>query len=54
MATNMAELMALLKGPNRASSSFTPPLGYGPAVDPSPWAQPTLIPDSECAGSPSG
>ncbi|OWM63158.1 hypothetical protein CDL15_Pgr026473 [Punica granatum] len=38
MATNMAELMALLKGPNRASSSFTPPPGYGPAVDPSPWA----------------
>ncbi|OWM78064.1 hypothetical protein CDL15_Pgr018633 [Punica granatum] len=37
MATNMAELMALLKGPNRASLSFTPPPGYGPAVDPSPW-----------------
>ncbi|OWM88915.1 hypothetical protein CDL15_Pgr020869 [Punica granatum] len=46
MATNMAELMALLKGPNRVSSSFTPPPGYGPAVDPSPWAQPTLIPDN--------
>ncbi|PKI30830.1 hypothetical protein CRG98_048779, partial [Punica granatum] len=46
MATNMAELMALLKGPNRASSSFTSPSGYGPAVDPSPWAQPTLIPDN--------
>ncbi|PKI74788.1 hypothetical protein CRG98_004806 [Punica granatum] len=46
MATNMAELMALLKGPNRASSSFTPPPRYGPAVDPSPWAQPTLINDN--------
>ncbi|PKI75684.1 hypothetical protein CRG98_003944 [Punica granatum] len=46
MATNMAELMALLKCPNLASSRFTPPLGYRPAVDPSPWAQPTLIPDN--------
>ncbi|PKI60098.1 hypothetical protein CRG98_019506 [Punica granatum] len=27
MATNMTELMALLKSPNRASSSFTPPPG---------------------------
>ncbi|PKI72161.1 hypothetical protein CRG98_007430 [Punica granatum] len=44
MATNMAELMALLKGPNRVSSSFTPPPGYERAVDPSPWAKPTLIP----------
>ncbi|PKI58005.1 hypothetical protein CRG98_021585 [Punica granatum] len=46
MVTNMAELMALLKGPNRASSSFTPSPGYGPAVNPSPWAQPTLIHDN--------
>ncbi|OWM83611.1 hypothetical protein CDL15_Pgr004040 [Punica granatum] len=53
MATNMAEFMALLKGPNRASSSFTPPPGYGPAVDPSPWAQPTLIPDNVQAHGPS-
>ncbi|OWM68183.1 hypothetical protein CDL15_Pgr016383 [Punica granatum] len=52
MATNMAELMALLKGPNRASSSFTPPPGYGPAVDPSPWAQPTLIPDNGDTSAP--
>ncbi|PKI49574.1 hypothetical protein CRG98_030030 [Punica granatum] len=52
MATNMAELMALLKGPNRASSSFTPPLGYGPTVDPSPWAQPTLIPDNGDTSAP--
>ncbi|PKI55789.1 hypothetical protein CRG98_023817 [Punica granatum] len=52
MATNMAELMALLKGPNRASSSFTSPPGYGPAVDPSPWAQPTLIPDNGDTSAP--
>ncbi|PKI56919.1 hypothetical protein CRG98_022692 [Punica granatum] len=52
MATNMAELMALLKGPNRVSSSFTPPPGYGPAVDPSPWAQPTLIPDNGDTSAP--
>ncbi|XP_031394416.1 extensin-like [Punica granatum] len=52
MATNMAELMALLKGPNRASLSFTPPLGYGPAVDPNPWAQPTLIPDNGDTSAP--
>ncbi|PKI73582.1 hypothetical protein CRG98_006030 [Punica granatum] len=52
MATNMAELMALLKGPNRASSSFTSPPGYEPAVDPSPWAQPTLIPDNGDTSAP--
>ncbi|XP_031394689.1 extensin-like [Punica granatum] len=52
MATNMAELVALLKGPNRASSSFTPPPGYGPAVDPNPWAQPTLIPDNGDTSAP--
>ncbi|PKI35060.1 hypothetical protein CRG98_044549 [Punica granatum] len=52
MATNMAELMALLKGPNRASSSFTPPPRYGPAVNPSPWAQPTLITDNGDTSAP--
>ncbi|PKI49433.1 hypothetical protein CRG98_030165 [Punica granatum] len=52
MATNMVELMALLKGPNRASSSFTPPPGYRPAVDPNPWAQPTLIPDNGDTSAP--
>ncbi|XP_031398497.1 extensin-like [Punica granatum] len=52
MATNMAELMTLLKGPNRASSSFTPPPGYGPAVNPSPRAQPTLIPDNGDTSAP--
>ncbi|PKI59188.1 hypothetical protein CRG98_020417 [Punica granatum] len=30
MATNMAELLALLRGPNWASSSSTPPPGSGP------------------------
>ncbi|PKI63840.1 hypothetical protein CRG98_015824 [Punica granatum] len=34
MTTNMAELFALLRGPNRASSSSTPPPGQGPTVDP--------------------
>ncbi|PKI74254.1 hypothetical protein CRG98_005375 [Punica granatum] len=48
----MAELMALLKGPNRASSSFTPPPGYESAVDPSPWAQPTLILDNGDTSAP--
>ncbi|XP_031391741.1 extensin-like [Punica granatum] len=52
MATNMTELMALLKSPNRASSSFTPPPGYGPAVDPNPWAQPTLILDNGDTSAP--
>ncbi|OWM74740.1 hypothetical protein CDL15_Pgr008278 [Punica granatum] len=41
MATNMAKLLALLRGPNRASSSSTPPPGPGPTVDPTPWAPPT-------------
>ncbi|PKI73122.1 hypothetical protein CRG98_006487, partial [Punica granatum] len=40
MATNMAELLALLRGPNRASSSSTPPPGPGPTVDPTPEAPP--------------
>ncbi|PKI26072.1 hypothetical protein CRG98_049239, partial [Punica granatum] len=30
MAANMAELLALLRGLNRASSSSTPPPGQGP------------------------
>ncbi|PKH69531.1 hypothetical protein CRG98_050102, partial [Punica granatum] len=41
MAANMAELLALLKGPNRASSSSTPSPGQGPIVDPTPWVPPT-------------
>ncbi|XP_031387220.1 extensin-like [Punica granatum] len=41
MAANMAEMMALLRGPNRASSSSTPPLACGLTVDPAPWVPPT-------------
>ncbi|PKI53103.1 hypothetical protein CRG98_026508 [Punica granatum] len=52
MATNMAELMALLKGPNRTSSSSTPPPGYKPAVDPNPWALPTFVQESRDALAP--
>ncbi|PKI66136.1 hypothetical protein CRG98_013470 [Punica granatum] len=44
MATNMAELLALLRGPNRASSSSTPPPGPGPTADPTSWAPPTQAP----------
>ncbi|XP_031395738.1 extensin-like [Punica granatum] len=45
MAADMAELMALLKGPNRASSNSTPPPGYEPTVDPNPWVPPTHAPE---------
>ncbi|PKI63910.1 hypothetical protein CRG98_015691 [Punica granatum] len=37
MVADMVKLMALLKGPNLASSNSTPPSGYGPTVDPNPW-----------------
>ncbi|XP_031387138.1 extensin-like [Punica granatum] len=46
MATNMAELFALFRGPNRASSSSTPPSGQEPMVDPTPWIPPTHAPES--------
>ncbi|XP_031378433.1 vegetative cell wall protein gp1-like [Punica granatum] len=46
MTTNMAELFALLRGPNRASSSSTPPPGQGPTVDPTSWIPPTQVPES--------
>ncbi|XP_031378367.1 pollen-specific leucine-rich repeat extensin-like protein 1 [Punica granatum] len=46
MATNMAELLALLRGPNRASLSSTPPPGQGPTADPTPWAPPTQAPEN--------
>ncbi|PKI58275.1 hypothetical protein CRG98_021357 [Punica granatum] len=52
MATNMAELLALLSGPNRASSSSTPPPGPGPTVDPTPWAPPTQAPENVEAPAP--
>ncbi|PKI37561.1 hypothetical protein CRG98_042052 [Punica granatum] len=53
MATNMAELLALLRGPNRASSSSTPPPGPGLTVDPTPWAPPTQAPENVEAPAPS-
>ncbi|PKI65579.1 hypothetical protein CRG98_014079 [Punica granatum] len=46
MATNMAELLALLRGPNCTSSSTTPPPGQGPIVDPTPWVLPTQAPEN--------
>ncbi|PKI77686.1 pollen-specific leucine-rich repeat extensin-like protein 3 [Punica granatum] len=52
MATNMVELMALLKGPNCTSSSSTPPPRYGPAVDPNPWALLTFVQESGDALAP--
>ncbi|PKI60424.1 hypothetical protein CRG98_019188, partial [Punica granatum] len=52
MATNMAKLLALLRGPNRASSSSTPPPGPGPTVDPTPWAPPTQAPENVEAPAP--
>ncbi|PKI61407.1 hypothetical protein CRG98_018181 [Punica granatum] len=52
MAANMAELFALLRGPNRASSSSTPPPGQGPTVDPTPWVLPTQVPENIDAPAP--
>ncbi|XP_031392177.1 leucine-rich repeat extensin-like protein 5 [Punica granatum] len=46
MTTNMAELFALLRGPNRASSSSTPPSRQGPTVDPTSWIPPTQVPEN--------
>ncbi|PKI31502.1 hypothetical protein CRG98_048112 [Punica granatum] len=45
MAADMAKLMALLRAPNRTSSNSTPPPGYGPTVDPSPWIPPAHTPE---------
>ncbi|PKI48814.1 hypothetical protein CRG98_030791 [Punica granatum] len=52
MATNMAELLALLRGPNRASSSSTPSPRPGPTVDPTPRAPPTQAPENVEAPAP--
>ncbi|XP_031392211.1 extensin-like [Punica granatum] len=52
MASNMAELLALLRGPNRASSSSTPPPGQGPTVDPTPRVPPTQAPENMDAPAP--
>ncbi|PKI39904.1 hypothetical protein CRG98_039706, partial [Punica granatum] len=46
MATNMAELLALLRGPNRASLSSTPPPGQGLTADPTPWVPQTQAPEN--------
>ncbi|PKI59084.1 hypothetical protein CRG98_020539 [Punica granatum] len=43
MATDMAELMALVKGLTSTSSSSTSPSGIGPTVDLIPWVLPTLV-----------
>ncbi|PKI43698.1 hypothetical protein CRG98_035897 [Punica granatum] len=47
MASDITELMALLRGPNHASSSVISPLTHGSMVDPSPWVPPTLAPESD-------
>ncbi|OWM84362.1 hypothetical protein CDL15_Pgr021931 [Punica granatum] len=52
MAANMAELLALLRGPNRASSSSTPPPGQGSTVDPAPGIPPTQAPENMDAPAP--
>ncbi|XP_031375610.1 pollen-specific leucine-rich repeat extensin-like protein 1 [Punica granatum] len=51
MAVNMAEMMALIRGPNCSSSSSTPPFTHGLTVDPAPWAPPTLAPESNIASA---
>ncbi|PKI50772.1 hypothetical protein CRG98_028836 [Punica granatum] len=52
MATNMAELLALLREPNRASSSSTPLPGQGPTTEPTPWIPPTQAPENMEAPAP--
>ncbi|PKI55633.1 hypothetical protein CRG98_023944 [Punica granatum] len=52
MAANMAEMMALLRRPNRASSSSIPPLARGPTVDPVPWVPPTHASKGDIAAAP--
>ncbi|PKI73223.1 hypothetical protein CRG98_006358 [Punica granatum] len=47
MATNMTELMAMLKDQNLASSGFTPPPEYRPTVDPNPVVPPIYVTDNE-------
>ncbi|PKI77719.1 hypothetical protein CRG98_001889 [Punica granatum] len=49
----MAELLALLRGPNRASSSSTPPPGQGPTADPTPWVPQTQAPENVEVPAPS-
>ncbi|XP_031393913.1 proline-rich protein 12-like [Punica granatum] len=52
MTASMAELFALLRGPNRASLSSTPPPRQGPTVDPTPWIPPTQAPENTDAPAP--
>ncbi|XP_031392108.1 proline-rich receptor-like protein kinase PERK8 [Punica granatum] len=52
MAASMAEMMALLRGPTRASSSSTPPLAHGSTVDPALWVLPTHVPKSNVMAAP--
>ncbi|PKI75194.1 hypothetical protein CRG98_004418 [Punica granatum] len=47
MATNMTELMTMLRDQNPASSIFTPPLKHRPIVDPNPVVPPIYVTDSE-------
>ncbi|PKI75201.1 hypothetical protein CRG98_004425 [Punica granatum] len=46
MAANMAEMMSLLRGPNHAASSSTPPPTHGSTVDPTFWVSPTHMQES--------
>ncbi|PKI70956.1 hypothetical protein CRG98_008689 [Punica granatum] len=52
MTANMAELFALLRGPNRPSSSSTPPPRQGLTVDLTPWVPLTQIPENIDAPAP--
>ncbi|PKI72916.1 hypothetical protein CRG98_006616, partial [Punica granatum] len=52
MAANMAEMMVLLRGPNRSSSSSTLPLASGPTVDPTPWVPSTHALEGDIAAAP--
>ncbi|PKI65347.1 hypothetical protein CRG98_014262 [Punica granatum] len=49
MATNMTELMAMLRDQNRASSSFTPPPEHRPIVDPNLIVPLTFVSEVEDA-----
>ncbi|PKI78884.1 hypothetical protein CRG98_000745 [Punica granatum] len=49
MATNMTELMAMLRDQNQASSSFTPPPEHRPIVDPNPTVPLTFVSEFEDA-----
>ncbi|PKI38874.1 hypothetical protein CRG98_040745 [Punica granatum] len=47
MATNMTELMAMLRDQNRALSSFIPSSEHRPTVDPIPVVSQTFVSESE-------